>query len=402
MKRFAVFGLLLLGAACRGEARSVSEDAALARLVDSLAPHVERAVGLTFKRRPRARMITREQASAYIQGRLDHQLGQERGRYLTASYHLFGLVADSVDLRALLGAVLTEQVAGYYDPDSSAFFGVRGASSVVLQTTVAHELVHALQHDYVALDSFVNARGDADRLLATQSVLEGQATFAMIRMRPEVGDRVLEAGFWDELRESAEAQTASMPQLASAPRIVREALVFPYFAGAEYIRWWVTHHPAETQPYGTLMPKSSEEILDPERIARGDLPLRVAFVGADSALYGDALGAAEMRLFLAAARGRQVLDDPAVLGWGGDRFELYAAPGGDALVWIAVFDATGPRDRALEALQRGWPRARAGYRTESTALEVSGRPGLRLVVAPNEWVRWSAPPGATAIAEGPR
>lgn len=396
MNRSAVVAVALLVGGCRGTARPASEDAALARLVDSLTPQVERAVGLPFKRRPRARMITREQAAAFVQRQLTTQLGGGRGQHLATSYRLFGLVPDSTDLARLLGAVLAEQVAGYYDPDSSAFFAVRGASGAAFRITVAHELVHALQHDYVPLDSLVKAVDDGDRLLAAHSVLEGQATLAMFRMQPEVGDLVLDPSFWETAKSSARTQMAAMPQIAGAPRVIQESLLFPYLSGADYIRWWITVHPGAGQPYGANMPISSEEILAPGRVAQGDPPLAVTIVAPDSAIFSEELGAAGMRVLLAEARGQQALDDPVVLGWGGDRYALYATPAGDALVWIAVFDAPGARDRALLALNGKWPAPRTGYRTEVSVITVSGRPGLRLVAAPTDWRRWSALPTATA------
>jgi hypothetical protein len=398
VKRFAALALVLL-AGCRGAPRPTSPDAELVRLVDSLTPSVERAVGLPFKRRPRARMITREQARAYLVGQLQKQLPGDRAAQLSASYKLLGLLPDTLDLRALFVNVLTEQVAGYYDPDSGAFFGVEGASPIAFRTTVSHELVHALQHDYLPLDSIMTARDDADRLLAAQSVLEGQATLAMLRMQPEVGDRVLDADFWDQAREGTKQQQGSMPQFAAAPRVIRETLLFPYIDGADYIRWWLTHEPRDQQPYGKRMPRSSEQILDPERPRHGDVPLRVTFTDTTGAVYGDVLGAAEMRVLLAEARSQEQLVDAAILGWGGDRFELYGTPKGDALVWIAVFDSPPARESFLGALKKGWPHPRAGYRIAADPLNVSGRPGLRLAVAPNDWKGWAALPTATAVRE---
>lgn len=396
-----MWAALLIGlslGACRGEPRPSSEDEALARTIDSLIPAVEEATGLTFKRRPRARMVDRAEAAAFLQRNLGEQLGGERGRHLASSYRLLGLLPDSVDLARLLGAVLTEQVAGYYDPDSGAFFGVRGGNSLVFVTTVSHELVHALQHDHLPLDSIQNDRSDADRLLAAQSVLEGQATLAMMVMNPRIGRRALTAEFWEEFREQARQQTTQMPELAAAPRLIQEALTFPYFAGAEYMRWWVGEHPSGEQPYGAEMPRSSEEILAPWRARNGDRPLRATFTGGPAPDYTDVLGAAETRLLLATAKGQAALADPVVLGWGGDRFGLYATPEGDALVWIAVFDAVPARDGAARALAE-WPRPRVGYRRQLDTMVVSGKAGLRLVVAPMEWGRWSALPTATAAPE---
>ena len=393
----AALAVLLLGG-CRGEARPTDEEAALVRTIDSLLPSVERTVGLSFKRHPRARMVDRAEAAEFIQRNLATQLGGGRAQHLAAAYKLLGLLPDSLDLARLLGDVLAEQVAGYYDPKSGTFYGVRGAGRVGYVLTVSHELVHALQDDYLPLDSIQDATDDADRLLAAQSMLEGQATLAMMRMNPEIGDRALTPEFWEQIREGLKGQQQQMPALTAAPRLVREALTFPYFSGAEYMRWWVTHHPAEVQPYDAAMPISSEEILAPERVAKGDRPLRVTFVGATGASYSDGLGAAETRLLIAEARGQEAFVDPAVLGWGGDRFELYGTPAGDALVWIAVFDSSPARDGALRALA-DWPPARAGYKHMIVPLEVSGRPGLRLVIAPNEWGRWSALPTATAAPE---
>src|SRR2546425_2948610 len=43
---------------------------------------------------------------------------------------------------------------------------------------ISHELVHALQDQYVNLDSLVELKRQNDRRTAAQSILEGQATLA--------------------------------------------------------------------------------------------------------------------------------------------------------------------------------------------------------------------------------
>ena len=395
-KNVGLWAMLALLSACRGEAPRPAGDPGVSQLVDSLVPAVEQAAGLKFKRHPRAAIISREQAHAYLERQLQKQLGGGRGRALTDVYRLFGLLPDSIDLQRLYLDVLTEQVAGYYDPDSSAFFGLAGATPVVLRLTVAHELVHALQHDYVPLDSLMDARGNADRMLAAQSVLEGQATLVMLRMQPRIGDKVLEPDFWASARADAMTQQRAMPELRAAPRLLQEGLVFPYFQGAEFMRWWLTHHNAGVEPYGDSLPRSSEAILAPDRAA-GDPPVEVTIAG-PTPEYTDVLGAAELRVLIAEARHQQDLVDPVILGWGGDRFALYDAGGKPALLWYAVFDTPDARDAAVRALAT-WPPARAGYRSTCEAETISGRPGLRLVVAPDGWEQWSALPAATAAPE---
>src|SRR3989441_3724448 len=62
---------------------------------------------------------------------------------------------------------------------------------------ISHELVHALQDQYVNLDSLVELKRQNDRRTAAQSILEGQATLAQILvLMPE---QKLESlpNFWD-------------------------------------------------------------------------------------------------------------------------------------------------------------------------------------------------------------
>lgn len=400
MKRTASLLALLAVGACRGEPPRTTADVELAHLVDSLAPLVEQATGLKFAHLPRAAMISREAARAYIVRTLEQEQGGGRGAHLARSYQLLGLVPDSVDLRQAMLAVLGEQVAGYYDPETRAFYGVEGATPAVLRLTVGHELVHALQHDHLPLDSIVRDLSNSDRALAAHAVLEGQATLAMFQMTPGIGAQVFDQAFWDLARASAAGQMGSMPQLAQAPRILRETVVAPYFSGAEYMRWWVTSHPDGTPPYGAAMPRSTEEILAAGRLVAGDRPWEVTLQGSDVAAFSDVIGALGMRVLLAEARGRDSLPDVATLGWGGDRYALYTTPGGEALVWVAVFDTPLARDRALASLAL-WPPPRAKYRREAMGIAVSGRPALRLVVAPAGWERWTSLPTAVALQDTP-
>ena len=123
--RCALLVIALSGAACRGEARQTSaNDVTLARMVDSLRAPVERAVGLVFTSTPRSAMRTKEQVRGYLTRKLDEELPPARLRGLETTYRLFGLLPDTLHLRALLLNLYTEQVAGFYDPDSATLFGV--------------------------------------------------------------------------------------------------------------------------------------------------------------------------------------------------------------------------------------------------------------------------------------
>src|SRR5437016_9958035 len=157
--------------------------------------------------------------------------------------------------------LLTEQVAGYYDPDSSALYIPADIDPAQARIVISHELVHALQHQYVDLDSLVQQKQQNDRRSAAQAILEGQATLAQILvLMPEQKVESL-PDFWG-LRNTLGQQQAQMSIFATAPRWLRESLIFPYLAGADFVRWFEHAHPGK-EPFGPLMPTSTEQLLHP-------------------------------------------------------------------------------------------------------------------------------------------
>lgn len=386
--------LLLLSLACRGEARRGDPEQELAALVDSLRPAVERATRLTFRAPPRSALRTRDQVRGYLIAKLDEELPPERLRGIETAYRLFGLLPDTLQLRALLLDLYTEQVAGYYDPDSATLFGVAGADRTQLRLVLAHELIHALQGQYLPLDSILSATANNDRLTAAQSVLEGQATLSSLEVLAPGQDVAANPEFWELYRQQVRAQQSSMPVFRRAPLVLREALIFPYLQGAEFMYWWRRSPLADTVPYGPRMPVSSEQILHPDRYARGDRPLGLRLGPGASPGYEDVLGESEIRVVLAVLAGSDEVQTVVPLGWGDDRYRVYESAAGPALVWYAAWDdgrAAGRFLRAAGALRRP---ARPGYRAALDSLQVSGRPATRYVLAPEGWSGWTALPQA--------
>jgi hypothetical protein len=391
------FVAIAVASGCRGQTRAAQEDAVLARLVDSLRTPVERAAGLTFRTPPRSALRSPAQVRAYLLAKLDEELPPARMRGLETAYRLFGMLPDTLDLRKLLLDLYAEQVAGYYDPDSSMLFGVAGADRTQLRLVLAHEMVHALQGQYLPLDSILKATTSNDRLTAAQSILEGQATLASIEvLAPGQGVTKLPQ-FWEMYRDQVRQQQSAMPVFARAPLVVREALIFPYLDGAEFMHWWTTDGPKDTVPYGPRMPVSTEQILHPDRYARGDLPVPLAFAADSGIVYEDGLGESEIRVLLATLAGSDEVQTAVPIGWGGDRYRVYDTSGGPALVWYAVWDDQRSAERFLRSagprLQRT---GRPGYRATLDALTLAGRAATRYVLAPAAWARWGSVPEARA------
>jgi hypothetical protein len=380
--------IVFLAAACRGEAPrtpTIDEaDARFAALVDTLIPAVEKAVGLPFREPPRSAVRSRDQVRRYLEAKLDEELPPERLAGIETAYRLFGLIADSIQLRPLMLDLLTEQVVGFYDPDSATLFGVSGAPPDQLRIMAAHEMVHALQGQYLPLDSILDQRGSNDRATAAQAVLEGQAMVASIGAVTG-SDALSDPGIWALFREQARNAQQAMPRFAAAPLIVREALIFPYIEGAEFMRWWSTSARADTMPYGPRMPESTEQILHPDRYAAGDRPLEIAFAPSSSTvLHEDALGELEIRILGAILNRNDEVSYTVPLGWAGDRYRVTETPDGPALEWLVAFDdirmrerfATGPGVR-LAATRR------QGYTPLLTPMEIQGKPGLQYLLTPH-------------------
>lgn len=395
--RFSRYTLVLLAGlfACRGRPPASPADA-LARLVDSLAPGVEKAAGMRFRTPPRSAVRSRDQVRAYVLHKLDEELPAEKARGLQATYRLLGLLPDSLDLRTLLLDLFAEQIVGFYEPDSSTLFVVANPDETLLRLTVSHELVHALQHQYLPLDSIMRQTGDNDRLLAAQSVLEGQAV--LVGMQVMVPDQNLFAmpEFWETYREQLRGMQAKMPIYSKAPRILRESMLFPYLAGADFLRWWQGSEHRDTIPYGRRMPVSTEQILHPYRYGRGDQPVSLRFTAPEpNVLYEDVLGEFDMRVLgadLIHAGPSSEITTPLALGWGGDRFRVYETPAGPAMAWYIVWDDAPSRFRFVNGTgQRLESRRRLGYRLELTSFELGDRPATRILIAPEKWPGWKQP-----------
>jgi hypothetical protein len=361
--------------------------------VDSLQAPVEQATGLTFKASPRVATRSREQVRAYLIRKLDEQLPAAKMAGMETTYRLFGMLPDTLQLRALLVDLYTEQVAGYYDPDSATLFAVTDADPVQLRLVLAHEMIHALQGQYIPLDSILHDTSNNDRLTAAQAVLEGQATLASIEVLAPGQNVGGNPEFWELYREQVRQQQSTMPVFARAPLIVRESLIFPYLAGAEFMHWWKSSPLRDTVPYGPRMPVSGEHILFPDRYLRGDVPVPLALPPSTDVIHEDVLGESEIRVLMARLSGAREVRPGGPLGWGGDRYRVFPTASGPALVWYVVWDDT----RSAERFTWGYggklrSTSREGYRTVLESFDLKGKPAMRYVLAPVAWEGWGDVP----------
>ncbi|HEV2289749.1 MAG TPA: hypothetical protein VGR81_12435 [Candidatus Acidoferrales bacterium] len=149
----------------------------------------------------------------------------------------FGLIPKGFPLDAFLLSLLTDQVAGLYDPDKKEFYIADWIDPVEQKPVMAHELTHALDDEYFHLKKWQKgAEANDDASLAREAVIEGSAVASMmdyslsdlhtsVRQIPDIAP-FIESGL------AADMDTD--PNLAKAPPFIRDELLFPYLQGAEF------------------------------------------------------------------------------------------------------------------------------------------------------------------------
>jgi hypothetical protein len=384
-------------AGCRGApVGGATQEQELTRIVDSLRPAVERATALRFRGPITSAYRDRAQLREFLISKLGEDFPPDREEGTRAVYRLLGLIPDTLDLRALLVDLYTEQVAGFYDPATRTLYGLRGADPAQLRLVLAHEMVHALQHQYLPLDTLLRSRGNGDRQGAAQAFLEGHATIASIRVLTPGQDVVAQPEFWQLFRDQIRTQQTSMQVFARTPLALRFELIFPYLYGAEFVRWWDSSRTAEPMPTIATLPRSTEQVIHPTRYAESDQPLGVRFADSSAdVLYEDTMGELGVQTVASVNAGANEIRTEPAAGWGGDRFRAYRTQGGPALIWYLAWDDEASLERfETETGARIRARERAGYRTVLERVREAGTtPMTRLVIAPVDWAGWRKLPG---------
>jgi len=371
-----------------------------ARQVQDAVPKIEAAVGLKFKTPPRVEVRSKEQVRAFVTQQFRDPQSLREFNGIEAAYKRLGMVPDSLDLKKFLVDLLAEQIVGYYDPKTKVLYIVTGSPAEAASVTITHELVHALQDQYISLDSTQKIEAQNDRQSAAQAVFEGQAVYEQIAaMFGSTNVAVNLPGGWDRVREMIRENQSSMPVFATAPIVIQETLIFPYLSGAEFVRNFKERNPGKS--LYSNMPVSTEQILHPSAyFARRDMPTDITLppLNGVTTTYQNTLGEFETRLFLFQHTQDQNEAVRAATGWDGDRYALFNTAGGAGIAWVTVWDSPVESSEFFDVMNtvvekrygmKSSAAAGATTRTYSgsrsvqlTSAEVDGRPVILYVDVP--------------------
>jgi hypothetical protein len=356
----------------------ISSDRALAELASELLPDLAARSGLELLEPVRLERRRREQLVRYLQEKLDEEMPPADAQATVQAYALLGLVPPDLDLRSVLLGLYTEQVAGFYEPDSTALFVMDDQPDAALEALLVHELVHALQDQSADLDALTDRDLGNDRAVAAQTAIEGHATLVMLEyMTEQMAGVAIDLSeipdFAAQMRPVLEAMRGEFPALASAPRIIQESLLFPYLEGTGYVQsLWAAGE--RVAPFGARLPSSTEQVMA-RGMANEPIELEVSAAGV-RIVKEDVLGRLEVGILLLE---HGAADVEAADGWDGDRYALVELPNGArGLAWYALWEGEAARTRFVTTMQAVLPRLGGSASLES--LDVQGHPATLLRV----------------------
>jgi hypothetical protein len=322
------------------------------RQVAEAVPAIENAVGLKFKQPPKVETRSKAQVREFVTRQITDSTAARQFAGQTAAYKRLGMIPDTLNLQKFLIDLLEEQIVGYYDPKTKVLYVVNDAPKDAVGITITHELVHALQDQYISLDSTQQVVGENDRQSAAQAVFEGQAVYEQVSaMLGGTNVAMNLPGGWDRVRDMIRENQSSMPVFARAPTVIQETLIFPYLSGAEFVRNFKERNPGK--PIYSDMPVSTEQILHPSAFfGKRDMPTSItlpALKGVTST-YQNTLGEFETRLFLFQHLKDQNMAVAGAAGWDGDRYELFDTPRGQGIMWLTVWDSPADASEFLDLI----------------------------------------------------
>ena len=192
----------------------------------------------------------------------------------------FGLIPRGFDLDRFMLNLLTEQIAGYYDPKAQEFYIASWIPLSEQRMVMAHELTHALMDQHFHIEAWQKAaRPNDDGEAARQAVLEGSAVVAMIdyEMRG-LGGSVRDMPDIGPLTQSVIGNASASPGFANAPPYLRDSLLFPYLTGAVFTQrvlkagnGWPDFYKVFARP-----PVSTQQVMQPSYYLADKAPPPVA------------------------------------------------------------------------------------------------------------------------------
>ena len=244
------------------------------RAADEVLEEMSKLLGLAVKAPLKKSVRSREEVRAYVVARMKEDREPAKRYADQKALEKFGLIPKGFPLDSFLTELLTEQVAGLYDPKAHEFFIADWIPAGGQRIVMAHELTHALQDQHFHLDPWMDAaKPNDDAVTARQAVVEGAAVAAMLDYSLR-GSGMSFRGMRELDPDLLLGGTSDDSSLAKAPPFLRDSLLFPYTAGTVFTQrilragtGWGDFNRVFENP-----PSSTQQVLHPELYLQGVQP----------------------------------------------------------------------------------------------------------------------------------
>ncbi|HET7113211.1 MAG TPA: hypothetical protein VFI57_06180 [Pyrinomonadaceae bacterium] len=369
-------GSLLTAVSGQTGAARAAQNAAIVSTADAVLKETSEIRELSVLREVKSGAQSRSEIERMIVKNLDADTTPAEMHATEVLLKALGLAPADFAYRSFLIKLLTEQVAGYYDPKAQRFYLADWIELDGQKPVMAHELTHALQDQHFNLKRFEKwAKGDSDAELAAHALIEGDATLAMMHYLDK--HPMIMLAF---IRSS---QETSVEQFKQAPRALQETLLFPYQEGSN----WAKHVYrrggwAMVSQAFTKLPQSTEQILHVEKYFSYEAPVKVTLPNLRTALGpgwkridNDVNGEWGYYLLLDEYLNEATESKRAAAGWAGDRFAIYQGPRpsdvflAQLTVWDTEADAMEFYEAYLKRSHKRWDGASTTLASGSVSRE---------------------------------
>ncbi len=348
---------------------------ALLEKADAITDEVVKLRGLARKRPIKRGVMQKQEIEKRLLERVDDEYSPDEIAAEELAMKRLGLIPATVDYKKLVIDLLTDQIAGFYDPIEGQLYIAgwqdAGMGPAGDDMVMSHEITHALQDQHFDLRAFMKPdRQNGDASVGRQALVEGDGTALMLEY---VLSRVGMGPPWhqpDILDMMGPQMTAGMAtgKFAEAPLVLRESLIFPYIGGLRFVAHFRKNHPwKRIDEIYRKPPLSTEQILHPAKYESYERPVRITATELPSLpghrlAYQEVNGELGLAIFLRqhAVAGTKAKDpdealrkktDQAAAGWGGDRIAIYTPPGHDGTLRGVVGIAYITWDQPADAIE---------------------------------------------------
>src|SRR5579864_9149295 len=231
---------------------ATQQSAEFLQAADEVLAEMSKLLSLPILSPLKKSLRSREEIKAYLLQKMKEDKDADKRYADQKSMEKFGLLPKDYPLEQTLVKVLTEQIAGLYDSDSKEFFIANWNTEGDVRMVMAHELTHAM------LDYILRGKGSIRDL--------GVLDPAMLMGDPD-----------------------SSPELAKAPKVLQDELLFPYTAGTTFTQrvlkassGWPDFHKVYENP-----PVSTQQIMHPDLYLQGVVPPKITLPDTAGVLPAD-------------------------------------------------------------------------------------------------------------------